>query len=160
MALRDLIPSRNAVPVVRGTHPIRTFQDEVNALFDDFFSDLTLPVATRAGQVRTAVDLAETDKAFVVTAEVPGIEAKDLTLSVADGYLTLKGERKQETREDKGGYFRQERSFGSFQRVIGLPANADLDAAKAEMKNGVLTIEVPKTAAPKVEEKKIEIAHA
>jgi HSP20 family protein len=81
-------------------------------------------------------------------------------LSAAEGYLTLKGERKQESREDKGGYFRQERSFGSFQRVIGLPANADLDAAKAEMKNGILTIEVPKKAAPKVEEKKIEIAHA
>jgi HSP20 family protein len=160
MALRDLIPARNTVPVVRGAHPIRTFQDEVNALFDDFFSDLTLPAVARAGQVRTAVDLAETDKAFVVTAEVPGIEAKDLSLSAAEGYLTLKGERKQESREDKGGYFRQERSFGSFQRVIGLPANADLDAAKAEMKNGILTIEVPKKAAPKVEEKKIEIAHA
>ena len=140
--------------------PLRTFQSEFNSLFDNFFSDLSFPSWRQVNAISPAVDLEELDNSFVITAEVPGVNADDLSLSVAEGYLTLKGERKQESKEEKGGYFRQERSFGSFQRLIPMPENADLDAAKAEIKDGVLKVNVPKKVMPKVEEKKIEIAHA
>lgn len=161
MSIRDLIPgARNSVPVTRGQHPVRRFQDEMNGLFDDFFYDFAFPAWPKQSQVRTAIDLEETDKDYVVTAEVPGIHADDLSLSVADGYLTLKGERKQDVTEEKGGFTRRERSYGSFQRVIAMPETADLDFAKAEVSNGVLKVTVPKKELPKIEAKRIEIAHA
>lgn len=164
--VRDLLPFGRSMQVRRGANPIVSFQDEVNKLFNDFFGEVSLPSWGRATEsesawaISPAVDVAESDKEFKVTAELPGIDAKDVQVSCAEGYVTIKGEKKREEKEEREGYFRQERSYGSFQRVVALPDTANPDKAEASFKNGVLTLSVPKKAGTQAKEKKIEIKQA
>lgn len=134
---------------------------DLERAFEDWFGDAKLgelkDTFSKFGDVRIPVDFKENDKGFTLTAEVPGIDAKDLTLEFKDGFLTLKGEKKSEKKEEKEGYFHQECSYGVVSRTIELPENADVDAAKAEMKHGVLTLSIPKKEAPIEGTKKIEI---
>ena len=92
------------------------------------------------------MDVTETDKDVKVSAEIPGVEAKDLEVSVESGMLTIKGEKKYEHEENEKGQHRIERSYGSFERSIALPAEADESHAKAEYKKGVLRLTFPKRA--------------
>lgn len=166
MTVRDLLPfGRTAVPVTRGSNPIVAFQDEVNKLFNDFFGDVSLPNWLRADRelasaINPAMDVAENDKEFKITAELPGLDAKDVQVNAAEGYLTIKGEKKQESKEEREGYYRQERSYGSFQRVVALPDTANFDKAEANFKNGVLTLSIPKKAGAQSKERKIEVKQA
>lgn len=169
MTVRELLHLGKSVPVGRGSNPIAAFQDEMNKLFSDFFGDVSLPSWLRRDDaaarnaiwaVNPAVDITENDKEFKITAELPGIDAKDVQISASEGYVTIKGEKKQENKEERDGYFRQERSYGSFQRVVALPENANLDKAEANYKNGVLTLCVPKKAGAQTKERKIEIRQA
>jgi HSP20 family protein len=164
MSVRELLHLGKNVPVARGSNPIVAFQDEVNKLFNDFFGDVSLPSWFRGREsalaVSPAMDVTENDKEFKVTAELPGMDAKDVQISCAEGYVTIKGEKKQESKEENEGYFRQERSYGSFQRVIALPDTANLDKAEASFKNGVLALSVPKKAGAQSKERKIEIKQA
>lgn len=101
------------------------------------------------------VDIQETEKDFVISAEIPGIGKDDVNVDIADGILTIKGERKQE-KEEKGKIFhRIERSYGSFRRSFTLPDNVDENKIKASFKDGMLSLNIPKT--PKTEPKAIEI---
>ncbi len=140
--------AKTSVPVARGENPIRSLQSDVNRLFNDFFGELSFPafdrLTDRFFQPMPALDISSTDKAYTVTAEVPGMDSKDIQLSAADGYITLKGEKSQETKTEDKGYVRRERSYGSFQRIIELPKDAEIDAVKAEMRNGILTLTVPR----------------
>ena len=163
--VRDLLPFGRSVQVRRGANPIVSFQDEVNKLFSDFFGDVSLPswgrMAAEPGfAVSPAMDVTENDKEFKIAAELPGMDAKDVQITAADGYVTIKGEKKEEKKEEKEGYFRQERSYGSFQRVVALPDTANFDKAEANFKNGVLTLSVPKKAGAQSKERKIEIKSA
>lgn len=164
MSLRDYIPFTGAsVPVTRGGNPIATFQDEVNKLFHDFFGDVSFPRWSQSGSEFTmspALDVVENDKNYQITAELPGMDIKDVTITVTDGYVTLKGEKKQESKEEHEGYFRQERSWGSFQRVVAMPDTANFDKAEAVMKNGVLTVTLPKKAGAQTKERKLDIKQA
>ncbi len=167
MTIRDLLPSfgRTSVPIGRGSNPIVAFQDEVNRLFNDFFGEVSVPSwfssnKEAAFALSPAIDVTENDKEFKISAELPGMDSKDVQINVADGYVTIKGEKKQEQKEEKEGYFRQERSYGSFQRVVALPDNANLDKAEAVAKNGVLTINIPKKAGAQSKERKLEIKQA
>ena len=116
-------------------------------LFDEFFS---APVAGRGGREsltgawQPAVDVYEEDSAFVIKAELPGIDKKDISLDVSDGVLTLKGERRHASEEKKDNYYRREMAYGSFQRAFRLPGDVSADLIKADYKDGVLTIEIPK----------------
>jgi HSP20 family protein len=92
-----------------------------------------------------AVDVHEDDKDVVVTAEVPGLEKKDVEINLTNSRLILKGEKKKTEKKDEDGYSYKERSYGAFTRVIDLPCQVKADKAKAEFKNGVLEIRVPKT---------------
>jgi HSP20 family protein len=163
MTVRDFLPfGKASVPVTQGANPIRTFQDEVNQLFGEFFGDLSFPhwgrsVESLALAVRPAIDMSENEKGYSLSLELPGMEVRDVQITVADGYVTVKGEKKQEKKEEKEGYFRQERSYGAFQRVIALPENAHLDKAEAQMKNGVLAITIPKKAGAQAKERTLEI---
>lgn len=138
--------SKAPVPVSRGDNPIRSLQSSVNRLFDDFFGDLSFPAFDRLTEAFTgptpAVDVAQGEKAYTVSAELPGMEAGDVQVSAADGYLTIKGEKTEESSTEHDGYVRKERSYGSFQRVIALPKDADFDDTKAELHNGLLTVTV------------------
>ena len=91
-----------------------------------------------------AVDVVENEKNFKVKAELAGMKPEDVEISVTDGFLTIKGEKQEETEEKDENYLRRETSYGSFQRVVALPETADCDGADASFKNGVLNIEVPK----------------
>jgi HSP20 family protein len=157
MAFRDLIPwsrQENRLPVQvsaeRGrdndTHPLLSLHREVNRLFDDAFRSF---VPAFAGLHRAAdwphVELGETDKEIRVTAELPGLDEKDVEITVEDGALTLRGEKRSEVEDKDRGY--SERSYGRFERRIGLPKGVDRDQANATFRNGVLTVTLPKTEA-------------
>ena len=158
---RELVTRKGSVAVSRGDNPIRGLQGEVNRLFNDFFGDFSFPVLDHLPAAlftpTPAIDVAETDTGYVVTAELPGIEAKDIEISVSDGYVTLQGERSHHKTTDNKNFVRQERSYGAFKRVLPLPKDADLDQAQAEMRNGVLTLTIARTPESAGERHKIKI---
>ena len=143
-------------------HPFASFQKEMNKLFDDFFGgfDLT-PWPHSEGRLAATftprVDVSETDKEIKVSAELPGMDEKDLDVSLTRDTLTIKGEKKEE-KEDKGkDYYRMERSYGSFVRSIPLPFDIDTDKVQATFKKGVLQVVLPKSAKAIQEAKKIAV---
>ena len=101
------------------------------------------------------LDVSETDKEFIVRAEVPGIEKDDIDITLTDGLLTIKGEKKHETEENKENYQFVERRYGSFTRTLRLPNDVEHDKIDANYKDGVLKLVIAKPE--KVEPKKIEI---
>lgn len=128
-----------------------SFQEEVNRMLDDFFGRET---AFDMGWSPN-IDITENDDNITVKAEIPGIDPKDIDISIVDETLTIKGEKKEE-KENKGKhYYRVERSYGSFTRTIDLPAPVMADKVKAEDHHGVLEITLPKMEKSKV--KKIEV---
>lgn len=92
------------------------------------------------------INVSENDKTLTVSAELPGLDEKDIDLSARDGYLVLKGEKKFENEEKDDDHHLVERSYGSFQRVIPVPAGVELDKIEAKFKKGVLKIKIPKSA--------------
>jgi len=99
---------------------------------------------TGMGRWNPAVDLYEKDDHFVIKAELPGVDKKDIAIDLKDRVLTLSGERSFENEVKEENYYRRERSYGKFQRAFTLPADVDSDKIKAEFKDGLLQIEVPK----------------
>ncbi len=137
-------------------------QRDINRLFSDFFTDVeTRPLGHWVtGRLVPSMDIAETDEAFEVKAELPGMDEKEVEITVADGLLTIRGEKKDET-EDKGKSFhRIERSYGSFQRSLSLPPNVDEDKISADFTKGVLTVTLPKSEQAAKGPKKIGIKSA
>nr|AAC79726.1 small heat shock protein [Thermotoga maritima] len=116
--------------------PFRELQREIDRLFDDFFRTEVRPAPD--------MDVFETDDEVVIEVEIPGIDRKDVQITVEENILKISGEKKLE-REQKGkNYYYVERSAGKFERAIRLPDYVDVEKIKAEYKNGVLTIRVPK----------------
>ena len=103
------------------------------------------------------VDIVEKDKQYLITAELPGLDADNIELKIANNTLTIKGEKKQEREEKKENYHFSERRYGSFQRSFTVPAGTDADKIEASFKNGVLTVTLPKTDEAIKAEKKIAI---
>jgi HSP20 family protein len=120
---------------------LSSIQNELNRLFGRTF---TGEVGEREAAWVPAVDIAETQERFLITAELPGVEPEDVDISVENSVLTLRGERKfyRETKEDD--FHRIERRFGAFARSITLPSTADPERINASFDAGLLTIEVPK----------------
>jgi len=158
MAIRDLIPwsrqeNRLPVPVSaeRGrddaTHPLLSLHREVNRLFDDVFRGFGAPSigGFDRGLAWPHLELGESDREVRVTAELPGLDEKDIDITLEEGVLTLRGEKKAEIEDKDRGY--TERSYGRFERRIGLPRGIERDKAHATFRNGVLTITVPKSEA-------------
>jgi len=128
-----------------------SFQDEMNRVLDNFFSR----ESTYGADWRPVVDVAETESDIIVKAEIPGIDPKDVDISITGDTLTLKGEKKEEKENTGKCYHRVESSYGSFKRVITLPASVDVDKVTAEGKNGLLEITLPKKEESKA--KKINV---
>lgn len=163
MNLRSLIPIRRDRDVApRGvTDPFAALQTEIAQLFDDFSRgwSRSWPAATaRTQELVPSMDITESDKEFEITVELPGLQEKDVQVNVADGVLTVKGEKKAEKEEKNKNYHRYERSYGSFARALELPEGVDPDAIKANLANGVLRVTVPKPAPAQA--KKIEVKAA
>lgn len=135
---------------------ILSLQDDMDRMFQDFFGGASLPVLAQR-QSFPAIDIVENKKNFKVKAELAGIDPEDVEISVTDGFLTVQGEKKEETEEEENDYLRREVSYGSFQRVLALPETADCDGAEASFKNGVLNIKIPKKAEALQKPKKLDI---
>jgi HSP20 family protein len=142
----------------RENRELGRMRDEMDRLFDRFFDDWPFGLSTREGGWMPSVDVSETAKEVVVNAELPGMEPKDIDLSLHDGVLTIRGERKHEHEEKEKAFHRIERRYGSFSRAIRLPSEVELDKVKAAYKDGVLNIRMPKTKQTSV--KKIEVKAA
>ncbi len=116
------------------------------ALMRQFTDDMdrTFGAGSPEGQVwRPAIEVKQEKDKLIVRAEIPGIKKEDVNVNIADGSLTLEGERKQEKEEKREGYFHSERSYGKFMRSIPLPEGAKIDQATAQFKDGLLEITIP-----------------
>ncbi len=135
--------------------PTAFFADPFFRSLDQFFADEPSRTGARDGWV-PAVDVRETDDSFVFTAELPGLNKDDVSITLEDNVLSLTGERKFEQEESKNEYRRIERSYGHFTRSFTLPSEVDNDKVQAKYGNGLLTVTVPKTE--KTKPRKIEIS--
>ena len=122
-----------------------TMHSRMSRFFDDpFFRIDRMADDDSMGMWNPAVDLYEKDDHFVIKAELPGVDKKDIKIDLKDRVLTLSGERSYDNEVKEENYYRKERSYGKFQRAFRLPADVDSDQIKAEFKDGVLQVEVPK----------------
>ena len=110
--------------------------------------------------VAPAMDLVEKEKEYEISAELPGIDEKNVEIKVANHMLTIKGEKTEEKEEKQKDYYLSERRFGSFQRSFALPEGVDADKIEANFVKGVLTVKLPKTAEAQKAEKKITVKAA
>ena len=139
--------------------PFREFERmrrEMDRLWDSFFERRPTKIEEQ-GEFLPALDLAETDNELVVKCEVPGLEPKDIVISLSDGMLTIKGEKKQEREEKEADYHLVERSYGAFTRSIQLPKEVQGDKINASYKNGILKVTLPKSEEAKKKEIKIKV---
>ena len=150
--------------------PLENLRQGIDRLFDDFgigtwrpsfrgsFFDVDpLRRAKAAFSGMPAVDVIETEKGYRVVAELPGMDEKNIEVKIANGRLTIKGEKQEEKEEERQDYYLRERSFGSFERTLPVPDGVELDEVDASFKKGVLTVTLPKTAEAQKAEKKITV---
>jgi HSP20 family protein len=144
--------------VARSDNPFMSLQREIDRLFDDFTRGFPAFSTGGGNEMLPSVDVTETDKQIEITAELPGLEEKDVQVNFADNVLTIRGEKKAE-KEEKDKTFRLvERSYGSFVRSLQLPDGVDANTIKASIDKGVLKVTVPKPAPAQV--KKIDVKAA
>jgi HSP20 family protein len=131
-----------------------TLREAMNQLFEE--SVVNSSTARRGQNFVPALDLSETGDAYIVELAVPGMKAEDLEVTVENGVLTIKGEVKQEQRDEQRNFHRLERRFGSFTRTVGLPARIKAEEIHADLNDGVLRLDIPK--AEEVKPRKISVA--
>ncbi len=125
---------------LRLRRPAWDLQDEFNRFFEDF----GFGSAVAEQDYTLAMDIRETDEAYIVEADVPGIKKEDVKIEVNEDVLTIRGERKVEQEEKKKDYHRMERQYGSFRRSVSIPSGIQHDAVKAKFDDGVLRVTLPK----------------
>jgi len=163
MALGDLIPKKRRDELatrVNFEHPFEALHREMDSLFNTFAKGMDIEpfgLITQQSGFMPKVNVAEDDKAVNVTAELPGMDEKDIEVTLTKDSVTLKGEKKAEKEEKEKGYYRMERSFGSFTRTIPLAAEIDEDKVEAKFTKGVLSIKLPKTVQAQAAYRKIEV---
>ena len=160
MNLKSLIPVGRERGIAGAASPFMSLQREIDRLFDDFTRGIpSMPTFGGNGAgLMPSMDVTETDKEIEITAELPGLEEKDVQINVADNLLTIRGEKKAEKEEKDKNYRVVERSYGAFERTLDLPDGVNADAIKASISKGVLKVTVPKPAP--VQTKKIEVKSA
>lgn len=174
-ATRLPIKTEKGAPTVAPSHwaPFETVRREIDRVFDRFnlapwdFSfgrrgfDLEVPWPRLAAlDIAPAVDVVERDKEFELTAELPGMDEKNIELKLSNGMLTIKGEKKEEKEEREKDYYVSERRYGSFIRTFQVPEGVDTGKIEATFSKGVLTVKLPKTAEAQKNEKTISIKAA
>lgn len=164
MELNDLVPFRNRRRQAArdgALSPFERMHEEMDRLFDDFLPQISerRDSGARFGAL-ASVDLSETDDALELCVDLPGMEEKDIDVTLRDGALTIRGEREDESEEKRKNYYRSERAYGAFSRTVSLPCEVDEEAIDAKFKKGVLTVHLPKTQKAKEHERKIAIKAA
>jgi len=158
---------------LREFHPFESLRREMNRLLDDFDRDLW-PIPFRRSSLYVeplwrrdwpwattpAVDITESAAGYEITAELPGLDEKNIEVKLVNGNLTIKGEKKEEKEEEEKDYYLHERRFGSFERSFRVPDGVDLDKIEASFKKGVLKVTLPKTPEAQKPEKKITVKAA
>jgi len=135
---------------------IVSLQDEMNRLFETFAKG-TDTQSLAEGTWAPSVDIYENKDSIIIDAELPGMDQKDISVTVNDNVLTIKGERKQEKEVKEENYHRVERSYGSFTRSFNLPVGVKADAIKANYKDGVLKVMLPKAEEAKPKQISIDV---
>lgn len=166
----DKKPQETRVATLR---PFESLRREIDRLFEDFAWGSWRAPFRRAlfdvepflrGELKwgkvPAVDVADTATNYEITAELPGLDEKDIEVKFSNGTLTIRGQKKEEKEEKKKDYYLSERHYGSFQRSFTVPDGADPEKIEAEFRNGVLTVTLPKTAEAQKRVKKIEVKKA
>jgi HSP20 family protein len=153
MRLSSLVPSRENRALTQPGFGLFGLHREIDRLFNDFAQG----AGANGGPAKLipSIEIAETDKAIEVSAEMPGLERKDIDISIEDDTLTIRGEKKIEEDQKDKNVQHSERTYGVFMRVLQLPPGVDPSSVEATMSNGVLKITIPKPAKP--EPKKIEV---
>ncbi len=137
---------------------VSSFQQEMNRMFDRFFRDWDIGPSIETETMITPIDLSETGDKVIVKAEIPGVDPKDINISIRDNTLLINGEKKEEMEEKGKTFYRMERAYGSFSRTIDLPSSVDPNKVTAECKNGVLEITMEKKEAVKPKQIPIKTA--
>jgi HSP20 family protein len=161
MNLKALVPFRDRQTLARSElNVFGPLQREVDRLFDEFGRGFGTLAVAGSVSLMPSMDISETDKEFVITVELPGLERKDVDISLEDNVLTIRGEKKVEASPDdkNKNVHVSERSYGVFYRVLQLPGTVDPASVQATMSRGVLKITIPKPAQP--ESRKIEVKEA
>lgn len=165
MQIRDLIPwgrDRQETPqsTVDSSNPVMNLQRDVNRAFDNLWGRMNLPFGPSYGARFPYADVTETDDAIEVAVELPGVDEKDVEISLAGDVLSIRGEKKATKQEKRAGQYISERSYGVFHRTIPLPAGVDTEKVSAKFKQGVLTINLPRSEHDKTKVKRIEVTPA
>ena len=163
----------SATPTAPARSPFEALRREIDHLFDGFSQgawrlpfgrpafDLEIAWPREgAWSIAPAVDVVEKVNEYEITAELPGLDEKNIEIKVANGTLTIKGEKKEEKEEKEKDYYLSERRYGSFTRSFQVPPAVDADKIEASFAKGLLTVKLPKTEAARASEKKIEIKAA
>ena len=150
MAIKTLLPSARVSN--------RPWRSPFDNLFDAFFGeDSRLPVLPGSAAFAPRIDVKEDDVAYEISVELPGLEEKDIEITVDDGTLVLRGEKSGASEEKEGKYFRQERIYGRFERAFHLPDGVEAEKIEAKFKNGVLTLHLPKKEEAKKVVRQVEV---
>ena len=152
MRLRSLVPFRDAGALMPPGFGLFGLHREIDRLFNEFAQGIG---PNGQQNLVPSIEISETDKAIEVSAEMPGLERKDVEISIEDDTLTIRGEKKFEENQKDKNVEHSERTYGVFLRVLQLPPGIDPSSVQATMSNGVLKITIPKPA--KAEPKKIEV---
>ncbi|HET8728790.1 MAG TPA: Hsp20/alpha crystallin family protein [Alphaproteobacteria bacterium] len=163
MHSRSLLPfswGRKSGMMSADADPFAMLHREMNRLIDDSFQAPAGSARRMVGAMAPEVDITETDTELEITAELPGIDEKDLEITVRDDMLTIRGEKKTEKTETRKNHHLSERFFGSFARTIALPFTPDTDKIKASFTKGVLTLSMPKPPAEQDKAHRIPIGKA
>ena len=150
MAIKTLLPSARVSN--------RPWRSPFDNLFDAFFGeDSRLPVLPGNAAFAPRIDVKEDDVSYEISVELPGLEEKDIEITVDDGTLVLRGEKSGASEEKEGKYFRQERIYGRFERAFHLPDGVEAEKIEAKFKNGVLTLHLPKKEEAKKVVRQVEV---
>jgi HSP20 family protein len=150
----------------RGHDSMLQLHRDIDHLFDRFFREFNSPLLTGwptfpsfegQGVLKPRVDLSAREQEYLLTVEIPGVNEKDVRLDISGNMMTIQGEKKQEKEEKETDYYRIERSYGSFQRVLSLPEDVEQEKIKARFKDGVLSVTMPRKTMHKGEVKQIKI---
>jgi HSP20 family protein len=144
---------------------LQTFHDEIDRMFDNMFRQfgmLTPGSFDTSGDLflKPKLDLSAGEKDYKISIEIPGVSEKDVNIELVNDTLIIRGEKKQQTEEKNKHFYRLERSYGEFQRILSLPDDADRETINADFKNGVLNITIPRKSVSTGESKQIEINYA
>jgi HSP20 family protein len=161
MALPELFrPSRALRRREREREGLMRPFDEMRRMMEDFWMTPFEELGRWGDGLVPKVDVKEEDKEIIVSAELPGMDQKDIDVTVTKDSIRISGEKKHEKEEEEKGFYRHETFCGSFDRVIDLPAEVEEDKAEAEFSKGVLTIRLPKSEEAQAKRKKIKIKSA